>query len=136
LRLLPQTDRAMVILCENGNLVVRAQRARGEHDATALPYSRTIVRRVLDEGIGVVSDDVQEDARFKSSDTVMSLNVHSVLCVPLITKEGPRLGVIQLDRFRRGTGFQVDDLHLVATVGLQMAVALENAAFHTEKLRE
>jgi serine phosphatase RsbU (regulator of sigma subunit)/pSer/pThr/pTyr-binding forkhead associated (FHA) protein len=136
LRLLPQTDRAMVILCEDGNLVVRAQRARGTQDASTMPYSRTIVRRALDEGIGVLSDDVHQDVRFKSSDTVMSLNLHSVLCVPLITKEGTRLGVIQLDRFRRGTGYQVDDLHLVATVGLQMAVALENAAFHAEKLRE
>ena len=64
MRLLPQTDRAMVILLENNNLVVRAQRARGTQDATTMPYSRTIVRRALDEGIALLSDDVQKDARF------------------------------------------------------------------------
>jgi serine phosphatase RsbU (regulator of sigma subunit) len=136
LRLLPQTDRAMVILCENDNLVVRAQRARGTQDATTMPYSRTIVRRALEEGIGLLSDDVRQDARFSTSETLTSLNLHSVLCVPLMTKERTRLGVIQLDRFRRGPGFQIQDLYLVATVGLQMAVALENAAFYAEKLRE
>ena len=59
-----------------------------------------------------------------------------MICVPLINKEGKRLGVIQMDRFRRGTPFKVDDLHLLTTVGLQMAAALENAQFHAEKLQE
>jgi len=160
LRLLPQSDRAIVILCEDNKLVLRAQRSRNdsqEHRSEgrgkgrdretdnpliARPspvsptYSRTIVRRALDEGIGILSDDVQKDARFSSSETVSSLNLHSVLCVPLIGKEGRKLGIIQVDSFRRGTSFRVDDLHLLTTVGLQMAIALENAEFHAERLRE
>lgn len=136
MRLLPQSDRAMVILCEDGNLIVRAQRARGTEDETTLPYSRTIVSRALEEGIGILSEDAQKDARFSASETLTTLNLHSVLCVPLIRKDGQRLGVIQMDRFRRGTGFSVDDLHLLTTVALQMSIALENAEFHAERLRE
>jgi phosphoserine phosphatase RsbU/P len=136
MRLLPQSDRAMVILCEDDNLIVRAQRARGAQDETALPYSRTIVRRALEEGMGILSDDVQQDARFRASETLSGLNLHSVLCVPLIGKDGRRLGIVQVDRFRRGTGFRVEDLHLLTTVGLQMAIALENAELHAERLGE
>lgn len=136
MRLLPQADRGMVILCEGNNLVVRAQRGRGAQDATTMPFSRTVVRRVLEEGVGILSDDVQSDARFNPSATLASLNLHSVLCVPLVGKEQQRLGVIQMDRFRKGRSFEVDDLHLLTTVGLQMAVALENAEFHAERLRE
>ncbi len=136
LRLLPQADRALVILCEEDNLVVRAQQARGTHEPSALPFSRTIVRKALDEGLGILSDDIHQDSRFNASDTLMALNLHSVLCVPLINEEGRRLGVVQLDKFRSGTGFSSDDLQLLATVGLQIMVALENAAHHSERLRE
>jgi sigma-B regulation protein RsbU (phosphoserine phosphatase) len=136
MRLLPQADRGMVILNEGNKLVVRAQRGRGTQDATTMPFSRTIVHRALEEGVGILSDDVQSDTRFNSSATLTSLNLHSVLCVPLINKEKERLGVIQMDRFKKGSSFKLDDLHLLTTVGMQMAVALENAAFHAERMRE
>lgn len=136
MRLLPQADRGIIILCEGNNLRVRAQRGRGTQDSSVRPYSRTVVSRALEEGIAILSDDVQTDERFNASATLASLELHSVLCVPLLGKEQQRLGVIQMDRFRKGSSFKVDDLHLLTTVGLQMAVALENAAFHAERLRE
>src|SRR5438132_6572692 len=41
MRLFPQSDRSLVILYEGDKLMVRAQRSRGAHDETAIPYSRT-----------------------------------------------------------------------------------------------
>ena len=61
LRLFPLADRALVILYEGDKLVVRAQKCRGTRDETAIPFSRTIVRRALEEGAGLLSDDVQTD---------------------------------------------------------------------------
>src|SRR5436305_306977 len=63
MRLLTQADRAMVLLCEGGdkNLVVRGQRCRHQQDASAYPYSRTVVRRALDDGVGILSEDVKDD---------------------------------------------------------------------------
>ena len=55
----------------------------------------------------------------------MSLDLHSILCVPLINVDGKRLGVIQADRFCKGFGFRVTDLHLVTAIGMQVAVVLE-----------
>ncbi len=136
MRLFPQSDRSLVILYEGDKLMVRAQRCRGTHDETAIPYSRTIVRKALEEGVGMLSDDVQTDQRFRSSDTLTSLGLHSVLCVPLITQEGRRLGVIQIDRFRKGVGYRVDDLHLLTALGLQVAVVLENVELHGQLIRE
>lgn len=136
LRLFPQSDRALVILYEGDKLVVRAQRCRGAQDETAIPFSRTVVRTALEEGAGILSDDVQNDQRFSASQTLTSLGLHSVLCVPLITQEGRRLGVIQLDRFRKGVGYRSEDLQLLATVALQVAVVLENVELHAQGLRE
>src|SRR5262249_29207104 len=42
LRLFPQADRGMVLLCEKERLVVRAQRTRYQLDTSDYPYSRTI----------------------------------------------------------------------------------------------
>ena len=136
MRLFPQSDRSLVILYEGDKLMVRAQRSRGTRDVTAIPYSRTIVRKALEEGVGLLSDDVQQDQRFDSSDTLTYLGLHSVLCVPLITQEERRLGVIQIDRFRQGAGYRVEDLQLLTALALQVAVVLENVELHGQLLRE
>lgn len=136
LQLFPQSDRGLVILCEDAKLMVRAQKCRGNLDETAVPFSRTIVQRALEEGAGLLSEDVQGDERFRASDTITSLNLHSVLCVPLITPEGRKLGVVQLDRFRGGPGFKVEDLHVLTAVCLQVTVVLENVELHSQRLQE
>lgn len=137
MRLFPQADRGMVLLCEGSRLAVRAQvsRRHGE-EPSAYPYSRTIVKRALEEGMGILSEDVHEDERFQASDTLSALDMRSVMCVPLIGHDEKHLGVLQLDRARKGRGFDKSDLQLLTTVGLQTAVVLENAALHADLLRE
>jgi sigma-B regulation protein RsbU (phosphoserine phosphatase) len=134
IQLFPPADRGMVLLCEDDRLVVRGQRFRGHDDDSAYPFSRTVVRRVLDEGIGVLSEDVHDDQRFAGSKTLTSLDMRSLLCVPLIGQNGRRLGIIQLDRFRVGMPFTIEDLQLLTAIGLQVAVVLENSALHAELL--
>jgi serine phosphatase RsbU (regulator of sigma subunit)/pSer/pThr/pTyr-binding forkhead associated (FHA) protein len=136
LRLFPQADRGMVVLCEHDRLVIRAQRSRREGEQADYPYSRTIVRRALDDGVGLLSEDVPDDKNLVLSATLLSLNLRSFLCVPLIGWEGRRLGVIQLDCVRAGAAFRGSDLELLTAIALQVAVVLENAAFYTARLRE
>jgi serine phosphatase RsbU (regulator of sigma subunit) len=131
-----QADRGLVLLCEGKNLIVRAQKSRRNEDVTTYGYSRTIVKHALDEGVGVLSDDIRADSRFVSSATIASLNVRSLICVPLIGHDGKRLGILQLDRARAGMPFRTDDLQLLTTIALQVSVVLENAALHAELLRE
>jgi sigma-B regulation protein RsbU (phosphoserine phosphatase) len=136
MRLFPQADRSMVLLGEPDRLVVRGQRSRHQEDATTHPYSRTIVKKALEEGIGILSDDVRGDSRFQGSATITSLEIRSLLCVPLVGPDQKRLGVLQLDRTRSGRAFKMDDLQLLTTIGLQVAVVLDNAALHQEALQE
>jgi serine phosphatase RsbU (regulator of sigma subunit) len=136
LRLFPQADRGMVLLCEGEHYVVRAQRSRIKRDQSDYPYSKTIVRRALEDGVGILSEDVGGDPRLELSATLVSLNLRSFLCVPLLGSERRRLGVIQLDCIRTGQIFRPDDLGLLTAIGLQVAVVLENAFLHAELLRE
>src|SRR5205823_8008891 len=73
-RLFPQADRAMVLLSEKDRLVVRAQRTRLQGSGGDFAYSRTIVRKVLEEGVGILSEDVRGDRNLVLSATLVSLN--------------------------------------------------------------
>jgi sigma-B regulation protein RsbU (phosphoserine phosphatase) len=136
LRLFPQADRGTVLLCEKDTLTIRAQRSREPGGPPDFPISRTLVRRALDEGAGLLSENVPADSKIVLSATLAALNLHSFLCVPLLGPEGRRLGVLQLDCLRQGQTFHAEDLELLTAVGLQVAVVLENAALHAERLRE
>jgi serine phosphatase RsbU (regulator of sigma subunit)/pSer/pThr/pTyr-binding forkhead associated (FHA) protein len=136
MQLFPQTDRSMVLLCDGEDVAVRAHRSRKPEETDKFPYSRTVIRRALDDGVGILSDDVRADARFQMSATLTNLNVRSLLCVPLIGHNGRRLGVVQLDCFRAGRTYHTPDLRLLTAVALQVGVVLENAALHAELLKE
>ncbi len=148
-RLFPQADRGMVILCEGDQFVVRAQRVRhrradgladhptdGPHHPGDFPFSRSLVRRALDEGVGLLSEDVGGDSSLPKTATLMALNLRSFLCVPLVGLDQRRLGVLQLDCTRAGSAFRHDDLELLAALSTQLAGVIENAALHEELLRE
>ncbi len=136
IRLFPQADRGLVLLCEGDRLMVRAQRAHGRDDLANFSYSRTIVRQALDEGVGILSEDVRSDSHLPLSATLRSLDLRSFLCVPLLGHDGRKLGVIQMDSQRSGRSFRSEDLQLLTAVALHVAVVLENAALHVEVLRE
>jgi serine phosphatase RsbU (regulator of sigma subunit) len=137
LRLFPQADRGMVLLVEGERLKVRAQRSRHKGDQQDdYPYSRTIVRRALEEGVGLLSEDVGDDPKLVLSATMISLNLRSFLCVPLLGWEGRRLGVIQLDCLRPSQAFRADDLEVLTALAIQVSTVLENVALHAERLRE
>jgi serine phosphatase RsbU (regulator of sigma subunit) len=132
-RLFPQADRGMALLCEQGRPVVRAQ--RGIEEQGEFPYSRSIVQRALDQGVGILSEDLGTDQRIAKTETLLSLKLNSLLCVPLICQER-RLGVIQLDCSQRARSFRSEDLELLTAVAMQVAVVLDNVALHAERLRE
>jgi serine phosphatase RsbU (regulator of sigma subunit) len=136
MKLFPQADRVMAILCEGDQLIVRAQRGKPGRDMAKVPFSKTIVRRALDEGVGLISEDVQSDKHYQTSHSITSLDLHSIICVPLINMEGKRHGVLQVDRFCKGFGFRVEDLHLLTALGMEVTVVLENVALHAERMRE
>src|SRR5262249_19070871 len=95
LRLFPQADRGLVLLCEEDRLMLPGVRGRRADAGESAPYSRTVVRRALEEGVGLLSQDVADDPKVALSQTLVALNLRSFLCVPLIGSDGRRLGVIQ-----------------------------------------
>lgn len=131
--LFPQAERGLVILLEEGRPVIRAQKQRAGL-AQSPRFSASVAHRVASEGVGVFAEDLQTDCRFADAQSIISLGVHAFICVPLPSKGGKPLGVLQLERRGHGHQFATEDLNLLTAIGLQVAVALENAQLHQELL--
>jgi phosphoserine phosphatase RsbU/P len=136
LALFPQADRALVLLREREHMVVRAMRSRRVDHADGPAYSRTVVQRVLEEGVGIVAEDATMDQRFHQTQTLNRLGIRSFICVPLKASNNRPLAVLQVDRFGLGAPFTPDDLHLLTAIALQAAAVLEINQLHAELIEK
>ena len=85
--------------------------------------SRSLVRRVIKDGIAVLDNEVCE---MDSPSDDQARPVRSLLCVPLAAAGRP-FGVIYLDSANPSATFTKDDLQLLAAIAGLAAIALENA---------
>ena len=88
--------------------------------------SRTVVNQVLENGQPVLTTNAQQDPRFDGQESVISLSLRSILCVPLVLKE-ETIGVIYTDNRLREGLFTNTEKNLLAAFANQAAVAIENA---------
>ncbi len=134
LDLFPRADRGVVVLFEQGKPVVQAQRSRAKSPGTGFLFSRTVVRKALEEAVGILSEDIQHDERFASSSTLERMDSRTLLCVPLIGHGGRKLGALQLASTKSDEPFEGDDLHLLSTIGMHVAMVMENLSLQEERV--
>lgn len=127
-------DQAAILLTEEGvegfSSIVGRSRRQGANQP--IHASQTILNRVLEENLGILSNDVQSDDAYREVESLLERRVHSVLAVPLEVGE-KALGVMYLDASSPGVRFDSDLLQLVTTLGNITALAIENAR-HLERL--
>ncbi len=95
-------------------------------------FSRTIVNRVVNGGKPVVMLDTLNEDQADLSESMHSMKVRSVMCVPLISRSRLR-GVIYVDSVNKPYGFRRDDLSLLSALSVPTAIAIENASFYCEE---
>ena len=125
---LVQAERGFLMLSEDDELRVRIARGIDNVDLEddAFSLSRTIVKQVVSSGEPVLTTNAQEDPRFGMEASVVSLQLRSILCVPMKLKE-EILGVMFVDN-RIHTGlFKESDLELLSAFADQAAMAINNA---------
>lgn len=98
---------------------------RVEQTAPSVNVSRTIVRRVLNDGAAILlnEDDSNADLRTES---LIAARSRSVLCVPLLMHER-KLGTIYLDSDEPQARFDENHLQMATAVAAISAVAIHNA---------
>jgi sigma-B regulation protein RsbU (phosphoserine phosphatase) len=122
-----QADRCFVIMLdEAGRMVPKAVKTR-RPAADDPQFSRTIVRKCLEGVRSYLSEDASSDASLAPAQSIAEFRIRSVMCVPLVTGSGQKLGALQLDTQDVGKKFKEDDLKLLTIVANLATVAIEKA---------
>ncbi|GEM_PF-1289152 len=127
-------DRGDIVLVDpdTGELKpVLSMDRRGQLSDT-VRISRTVMKRVLNSMMAVISTDAPNDPRLDSSESIIMYGMRSIMCVPMITKDNV-LGLIQLVNERDFAAFSEDDLYLVSVIAALAAVSVENAKLYEKQ---
>lgn len=83
---LTRAERGMLLLGEDADdLKVRIARNFDTSKAEDMRYSTTVVRDVFSTGEPRILTDALQDARFSGQDSIVGMNLRTVMCVPLRT---------------------------------------------------
>ncbi len=137
----PQADRGTILMRDGvqKRFIPTAQKRRSEGDDESVRLSRTILERVLNDKAGILSADAASDSRFSASESISSLTIHSMMCVPLLNIEGEPFGIINLDTQNPMKRFTEEDLELLLAVANQAAHSYENVRLlqsHVDKQKQ
>jgi PAS domain S-box-containing protein len=124
-----RAERGFLMLTDDeGRLVFQAARNMDRETITSPTFqvSRSIVEHVAQSAQSILTTDAQRDPRFSTQESIVTLNLRSILCTPLIAREYV-IGVVYVDnRLHAGT-FQHADLDALRAFADQAAIAIENA---------
>jgi signal transduction histidine kinase len=122
----------IVLLNNDGSLDYRATRSRtGELTGDALKVSQSIFNRVVSGGEPVIIADAIVDPSFEASASVRSLQLRSVMCVPLIAR-GSIIGALYVENRSRQNLFRKEDLQLLEIFASHAAISIANAILNDE----
>jgi two-component system NtrC family sensor kinase len=129
-----KADRTLIMLVndQSGELLPQATcQRKGLRYSNEISFSKTISRRVFETGESILTSDAMKDGRFQGSDSIILNRIRSTLCVPIKTKDRI-LGIIHVDTLGKVMGFSQEDLELLAAMGHQIGIAVENAKLVTD----
>ncbi len=124
---LPSATHVGVFLKEDDDRFVPYLGRAGRDHPTAPVMSRTLQRRVVADGAGVLASNAPEELGPAAS--IMAAEIQSTLCVPL-WRGGDIHGLLQVDN-RTSTGVFLDrDLELLTVLAAQVSHAVRHAQVH------
>ncbi|NOX54985.1 MAG: SpoIIE family protein phosphatase [Planctomycetes bacterium] len=125
----PYADRGCILLKDpaTGKMIPRAFKHRREGEDATVRLSRTVLKKVLAEKKGILSADASNDAAFSASESIATLAIRSMMCVPMLGLDGEPRGVIHIDTQNPIQQFKKEDLDLLMAVAGQAALSYENA---------
>ncbi|MDB4614430.1 SpoIIE family protein phosphatase, partial [bacterium] len=142
-QLFPQAEEGFVMLRDpdTDQLRVRATLVRNKPSDFDVHYSMMIVRTAMQSQQALLSSDAATDIRFRMSESIQQLQIHSLMCAPIVGG-GPdgdteaaeftnrSFGVIQIGTKQNSKQFSEDDLDILVSVTSQAALAIEHIQFN------
>lgn len=97
-------------------------------------FSRSVIRQVVESGEALLTSNANDDMRLSGMQSVIALDLRSVLCAPLRIKDRT-LGVVYVDNRLKFGVFGEREKTLVAAFANQVAAAISNAKLFDELQR-
>lgn len=130
-------ERAIVLLGDDpDHLTVRlAQDKDGATLAGELQWSRSLVRRCIEEQSAVRSVVQSDQEALELGRSVFDLKLRAVMCAPMRSKDRT-VGVIYVDSRAVRREFSARDLAIFGAISAQLAISVENARLHADSLEK
>ncbi|MBL8822569.1 MAG: SpoIIE family protein phosphatase [Planctomycetia bacterium] len=126
-----QADRGFFIVQDsNGQFVPKALKTRREKDESTARFSKTILRKCMDNAEALLIEDAAQNEQFQLAASISDFKIRSIMAAPLVSSDGEVFGVLQVDTQDRVRKFNQEDLQLLIAVANQAAVALDNVKLH------
>ncbi|MFO1063137.1 MAG: ATP-binding protein [Pirellulales bacterium] len=122
----------------SGHLTPACRRNRkSSSDSRRLEISKTILDYVINKKEGVLTGNAQDDSRWQSAASIVSLGIREAICVPMQGRYGMH-GAIYVDTSvspmiaaeRGEESFTEEHLKLLIAIGNQAALAIEDTQFY------
>ncbi len=119
------SDRGFILLYDENakKLKIKATKSKDNRFDNNIKISTTILNKVFNERVGIITSNAVLDPRFKAGDSIHMYGIRSVLCVPLWL-EDQVIGVIYLDSLISENIFSKDDMSLLITIANNIALAV------------
>ena len=120
---------------EEGNLQFKTAHNICKESLTKEDFriSMSIANSVAKTGKSVYTSDAQHDERYSKQKSIVELDLKSIMCVPLKSKERI-VGILYLDNSSKSNIFLQSDLYLFELFAGQAAMAIENAKLYENLL--
>ncbi len=129
-------ERASVFLFDPKTNELWSRYAMGvEQNEIRFPADSGIAGAVFKSGQPLQVDDAYADSRFNQAvDKATNFKTRNILCIPILTKTGARVGVTQVVN-KADSAFNHRDLQRLTAFTAQVSVSLENAQLFDEVLQ-
>lgn len=112
-------DSAAILMAdEQGAMALQASRTKYKQEK--LIVSSTMVRRVQQEKVGIITADALTDERFRGSKSIMNQRVRSSMAVPILREEKV-LGIMIIQSFSAVMAYTEQDLRFFTNIAHQTA---------------
>lgn len=117
-----------------GRLHVIREGRLGRSELDDVRISQTVARRVVTLGESVLYQDA-DDSEIRAAESVLALNIRSIMCAPLRAKSGI-MGILYFDTAQTSHVYTHDDMLLATAVGNSAGLAIENAKMQRHMLEK
>ncbi len=125
----------LMLFDERGELRPRVVKYRApDRDESRITISKTIVDRVVNDRVAILTSDARVDPRFAVAASVRSFSIRSAMCAPL-WRGHDVIGIVYVDSPVLAGAFTVADLDVLTAMANYAALAIEQAAL-SERVRE